>query len=112
MSANLIRQLLSELNTASDGAIDKRQLAKRLSVTPQILETMLEALSTKGYVEELEWPTAEYQRPANCQECPISAACAGNSGSSAGSGSAQPLWRITDRGRRVVQDRCIVEDPE
>lgn len=108
MSANLIRQLLSELNTASDGAIDKRQLAKRLSVTPQFLETMLEALSTKGYVEELEWPTAEHQRPANCQECPISAACAGSSGS----GSAQPLWRITDRGRRVVQDRCAVEDPE
>ena len=104
----MLRRLLNELNAASGSAVDKGQLARRLSISPQMLETMLGALSTTGDVEELEWSTAEHQRPANCQECPISAACAG----SAGNSSAQSLWRITDRGRRVVQNRCIVEDPE
>ena len=94
----MIRRLLAEFNTASAGTMDKRELARRLSISPQMLDTMLGALSASGYIEEVTWSAAEH-RPANCHECAISSACLGSSDSS----SAQPLWRITEAGRLAAE---------
>lgn len=91
----MIRQVLAELNAAG-GAVDRRQLAQRLAISPQMLETVLERLSAAGYVEGITASSAAC-RPAACHECPVGSACAGG-----GDGPGQQLWCLTEAGRRAA----------
>jgi len=92
----VIRRVLAELHAAG-GAVDRRQLARRLAISPSMLETVLERLDAAGYVEGVT-ASAAACRPAACRECPVGPACAGGGG---GSGP-QRLWCLTEAGRRAA----------
>ncbi len=89
----MIRQVLAELSAAG-GAVDRRQLTRRLAISPAMLETVLERLSAAGYVEGITTLSAAC-RPAACGECPVGPACAGG-------GPGQQLWCLTEAGRRAA----------
>jgi hypothetical protein len=58
---------------AADGTVDRRQLAHRLDLSPQLLDDMLAQLAAAGYVERYSLHTA--CTPVTCTGCPAALIC-------------------------------------
>lgn len=85
----MMRRVLAEL--AERGTLDRRGLARRLDVPPEMLDAMIERLAAQGYVER-----AAGGAPEACATCPVACGCG------ADPCQAAVVWRLTDAGRRAA----------
>lgn len=87
----MMRRVLDQL--AADGTVDRRRLAGRLAVSPQLLDDMLGQLEAAGYVERFRLDPA--CAAESCAGCPAARATACQA-------DGPRVWRLTAKGRRIA----------
>lgn len=87
----MLEHLLKILVTQGVTTIDS--LANQLSVSPALLEQMLQDLARGGYIE-----TVEVACNGACSNCPQSGLCAITQGGR--------IWRVTEKGLRAANEQA------
>jgi predicted ArsR family transcriptional regulator len=82
--------LLSLLRlVAETGSADSAELARRLGVTPALMQGMLDTLAREGYLKRVVADTS-----AACAQCPLHRECL--------SGGKARLWSLSEKGTRAL----------
>lgn len=87
----MLERILRIISTGSTHTL--KQLAQQLDVSEALLESMLEELVRRGYLQPLHAKCC-----ANCKACPSADECALR--------SANRVWALTEAGKRLAARPC------
>jgi hypothetical protein len=83
----MLKQVLRLI--AATGRVDTAELARRLDITPALMQSMLDLLARQGYLQRVITDTT-----AACTHCPLRKGCLSD-------GKAR-LWTLSEKGVQVL----------